>query len=195
MLATHLLRICFVQSNGVTNPAHHHTAKAPASSKRSSRPIQEHSALPFPDRFPSTINGGGTDALPGKVKCLGMDTNQTRIIELLREVHLIAFKEMERLNLRIVELENQNRQQLETISKPAVSSPPVVNPPKANPPSFPQQEMLTDKQVTEYLNMSVSLLHQWRMSRKEPNFVKIGRAVRYKRGDVETWMDSLPGLR
>ena len=32
---------------------------------------------------------------------LCMDTNQTRIIELLREVHLIAFKEIERPNLRI----------------------------------------------------------------------------------------------
>jgi hypothetical protein len=30
-----------------------------------------------------------------------MDINQTRIIELLREVHLIAFKEIERLNMRI----------------------------------------------------------------------------------------------
>jgi hypothetical protein len=31
-----------------------------------------------------------------------MDNNQARIIELLREVHLIAFKEIERLNLRHV---------------------------------------------------------------------------------------------
>jgi hypothetical protein len=34
-----------------------------------------------------------------------MDPTQTKIIELLREVHLIAFKEIERLNMRIVELE------------------------------------------------------------------------------------------
>jgi hypothetical protein len=38
-----------------------------------------------------------------------MDPTQAKIIELLREVHLIAFKEIERLNMRIVELENQNR--------------------------------------------------------------------------------------
>jgi hypothetical protein len=36
--------------------------------------------------------------------------NQTKVIDLLREVHLIAFKEIERLNMRIVELENQHRQ-------------------------------------------------------------------------------------
>ena len=39
-----------------------------------------------------------------------MDQNQTRIVELLREVHLIALTEIERLNLRIVELENQRHQ-------------------------------------------------------------------------------------
>jgi hypothetical protein len=40
----------------------------------------------------------------------GMDTNQARITELLREVHLMAFKEMERLNLRIKDLEDHNGQ-------------------------------------------------------------------------------------
>jgi hypothetical protein len=39
-----------------------------------------------------------------------MDTSQTRLIELLREVHLQAFKEIERLNLRIAELEMPARQ-------------------------------------------------------------------------------------
>jgi hypothetical protein len=42
----------------------------------------------------------------------GMDTNQARVIELVREVHLIAFKEIERLNLRIAELESQSRSRL-----------------------------------------------------------------------------------
>ena len=37
-----------------------------------------------------------------------MDPNQSHMIELLREVHLIAFKEIERLNLRIVELETRH---------------------------------------------------------------------------------------
>jgi predicted DNA-binding transcriptional regulator AlpA len=123
-----------------------------------------------------------------KVKCVGMDNNQARVIELLREVHLIAFKEIERLNLRIVELEDRNRQPTE---KPPGNST-VSNPPTVNSPSLLKQpEMLTERQVAEYLNMSVSLLHKWRMLRKGPKFVKIGRAVRYKRGDVEIWMNSL----
>ena len=70
-----------------------------------------------------------------------MDINQERIIELLREVHLIAFKEIERLNLRIAELGSQNRQPLET---------PRVKRPTDNPPPDPRQPeigMLTEHQV------------------------------------------------
>jgi hypothetical protein len=46
-----------------------------------------------------------------------MDSTQTKIIELLREVHLLALKEIERLNLRIAELENENRQQAATSAR------------------------------------------------------------------------------
>jgi excisionase family DNA binding protein len=121
-----------------------------------------------------------------------MDNNQARIIELLREVHLIAFEEMERLNLRIVELENQNRQPIEG---PPVKST-VSHPPTVNPSSLPRQaEMLNDGQVADYLNMSVATLRRWRLFRKGPKFVKIGSAVRYKRGDVDAWLSSCPGLR
>jgi hypothetical protein len=60
----------------------------------------------------------------------GMETNQAKVIELLREVHLIAFKEIERLNLRITELEDQSRQPIEKeIIKPTVPTSPPVNPP------------------------------------------------------------------
>jgi predicted DNA-binding transcriptional regulator AlpA len=148
---------------------------------------------PVPDRhaaFPATTEAS-TDAPPKKQQYVGMDPNQTGIIELLREVHLIAFKEMERLNLRIMELENQNRQPIETL----LVKPTINNPPPAKPTSLSKQpEMLTEKQVADHLNVSVSLLRRWRLLRNGPKFVKIGRAVRYKRGDVETWMDSLPGL-
>jgi excisionase family DNA binding protein len=125
---------------------------------------------------------------------LGMDINQTRVIELLREVHLIAFKEIERLNMRIAELECQDRQPLET---------PNVKRPTDNPPSAPRQppalrppeiEVLNEKQVAAYLNISVATVRRWRLFRKGPRFVKIGSSVRYKRGDVEAWLNSCPGL-
>lgn len=121
-----------------------------------------------------------------------MDTNQSRIIELLREVHLIAFKEMERLNLRIIELENLRRRDFQS----AGDAPKVHNPPLVNPPSFPRQpEILSERQVAEYLNMSAASLRKWRRLGDGPKFVKIGRAVRYKRQDVDTWLSSCPGLR
>jgi excisionase family DNA binding protein len=121
----------------------------------------------------------------------GMDTNQTRVIELLREVHLIAFKEMERLNLRIAELESQNHQpnQAERIGPAIHNSPPV------NPPFLPKvPEMMNDQQVAEYLNMSAASLRKWRRLGGGPKFLKIGRSVRYRREDVETWLSSCPGL-
>jgi len=121
-----------------------------------------------------------------------MDNNQSKIIELLREVHLIAFKEMERLNLRIVELENQNQ----PVERPSAKPKPKIEPAVARPHSPSNRpEMLNDVQVAEYLNMSVGTLRRWRLFRKGPKFLKVGSAVRYKRGDVEAWMDSLPGLR
>jgi len=127
---------------------------------------------------------------------LVMDINQGKIIELLREVHLIAFKEMERLNLRIAELESLNRQPIENPTvKPVVNNPPAVNPAPTNPPSLPKQSEMLNERVADCLNMSVASVRQWRLFRKGPRFVKIGRSVRYKRGDVETWLNSCPGLR
>jgi hypothetical protein len=62
----------------------------------------------------------------------GMDPTQTKIIDLLREVHLLALREVERLNLRIVELESH-------VCQPApgpAKAKPVERPP--SPPSAPK---------------------------------------------------------
>jgi len=116
-----------------------------------------------------------------------MDPNQTKIVELLREIHLIAFKEIERLNLRIAELESLSRRQPE----------PVVTERSAKPPFSPKKsevEMMNEQQVADHLNMSVGVLRKWRLFRNGPKFLKIGRAVRYRRRDVEAWLDSCQGL-
>jgi predicted DNA-binding transcriptional regulator AlpA len=119
-----------------------------------------------------------------------MDNNQARTIELLREVHLIAFQEIERLNLRIAELENRHK-----IEKRNVG-PTTSNPATESSPFFPKlPEMLNDMQVAEFLNMSVATVRRWRLFRKGPKYVKIGSAGRYKREDVEAWLDSCSGLR
>jgi excisionase family DNA binding protein len=138
------------------------------------------------DRHIPGESGGSCDLL---AIMRGMDTNQARVIELLREVHLIAFNEIERLNMRIAELEGQRRQPIEReITKPVIRNPTLVNPPSL--PKLP--EMLNDSQVAEYLNMSVASVRRWRTFRKGPKFLKIGSAVRYKREDVDAWLESCP---
>jgi hypothetical protein len=64
--------------------------------------------------------------------------SSSRIIELLREVHLIAFKEIERLNLRIAELEGRDRQPIQ----PMLVKSPTDNP---LPPIKPAQIEIMDE--------------------------------------------------
>ncbi len=118
-----------------------------------------------------------------------MDPTQTKIIELLREVHLLAIKEVERLSLRIAELEEQQCQPPTQAIRTAAERHTVVQRSPTKPP-----EMLNEHQLAEFLNISVKSLQGWRLFRKGPKFVKIGRAVRYRRRDLETWVDSCPGL-
>lgn len=118
---------------------------------------------------------------------LGMDPNQTRIIELLREIHLIAFKEFERLNLRIAELESLSRRQPEAVVTEEPAKPPFT-------PMRSEVEMMNERQVADHLNMSVGVVRKWRLFRKGPRFVKIGRAIRYRHQDVAEWLDSCHGL-
>ena len=116
-----------------------------------------------------------------------MDPNQTRIIERLREVHLIAFKEIERLNLRIAELESLSRRQPE----PVITERPAK---QTFTPKKSEVEMMTERQVAENLNMSIGSVRKWRRLRTGPRFVKIGRALRYRRRDVEAWLEACSGM-
>ena len=117
-----------------------------------------------------------------------MDRTQTKIIELLREVHLIAFKEIERLNMRIVELENQTRQAAKVpLPKPAAKE---VHPAPMKPSLPDAPELLNEHQVAKFLQLSVASVRRWRLFRTGPKYLKIGAAVRYRREDVETWLSS-----
>lgn len=115
-----------------------------------------------------------------------MDPTQAKIIELLREIHVLAFKEIERLNLRIAELENEHSQPtVAAIAKPAVHAAPIKRPSPTK-----STGMLNERQVAEYLNMSLGSLRRWRLFRKGPKYLKIGSAVRYRREDVDAWLNS-----
>ncbi len=44
-------------------------------------------------------------------------------------------------------------------------------------------------QVAEYLGVPVQTLYDWRMRKRGPKAIKIGRHLRYRREDVERWLD------
>lgn len=117
-----------------------------------------------------------------------MDANRTKIIELLREAHLTAINEIERLNLRIAELEGRDRK---PVQLPA--SKPTVEQPAPNPPPAPKQTengLWNEHEVAKYIKLSVASVRRWRTLRTGPKYVKIGSAVRYRKQDVEAWVDS-----
>jgi len=48
--------------------------------------------------------------------------------------------------------------------------------------------LLTEVQAAEFLNLSVRTLQSWRVSGSKIPFVRCGRAVRYRRGDLLAWI-------
>jgi len=57
------------------------------------------------------------------------------------------------------------------------------------------KHVLTDPEAAQYIGMSVSFLRQSRMDgvrtnrTQGPIYIKIGRAVRYVREDLDAWLD------
>jgi len=121
-----------------------------------------------------------------------MDANQATIIELLQNVHQLAIKEIERLNLRIADLEKGDRQDAQQPARKTTVEQRAHNPPTA--PSQSETGLWNEHEVAAFLKISVASVRRWRTLRTGPKFVKIGAAVRYRRGDVESWLNSCPGL-
>lgn len=49
--------------------------------------------------------------------------------------------------------------------------------------------LLTSQEVADYLGVPVQTLYGWRMKGTGPRGIKIGKHVRYRRADVETWLE------
>lgn len=49
--------------------------------------------------------------------------------------------------------------------------------------------LLTPTETAELLRVPVQLLYRWRYEGKGPLSFRIGRYVRYRRGDVDDWID------
>lgn len=50
-------------------------------------------------------------------------------------------------------------------------------------------DLLTPDETAELLRIPVQLLYRWRYERRGPPSFKIGRYVRYRRAEVEAWID------
>jgi excisionase family DNA binding protein len=56
--------------------------------------------------------------------------------------------------------------------------------------STPTSNLLTPGQVCDILAIPDSTLARWRSEHRELPYVKIGRLVRYRRQDLETWLEN-----
>ena len=48
----------------------------------------------------------------------------------------------------------------------------------------------TPAAVEEYTGIPATTLAQWRYLKKGPSFIKSGRMVRYRKEDVDAWLDA-----
>ena len=51
--------------------------------------------------------------------------------------------------------------------------------------------LLTQQEVAKYLGTTVGTLNVWRhLGRNAIPFVRLGRSIRYRKEDLDTWIDS-----
>lgn len=53
------------------------------------------------------------------------------------------------------------------------------------------ERLMTSKEVAEFLQVPVSTIHQWRYRNTGPKGFRVGKHVRFKRSDVEAWIEEL----
>jgi excisionase family DNA binding protein len=51
--------------------------------------------------------------------------------------------------------------------------------------------LLTPKEVGELLQIPVTTLYGWRYAGRGPRALRVGRHLRYRRDDVEEWLDEV----
>jgi excisionase family DNA binding protein len=72
---------------------------------------------------------------------------------------------------------------------PIEINPPQGPAPFANKPN-PVPQYLTAEQVAERTGFSLKTLEAWRCRRKGPAYFHIGRSVRYRADQVQTWIEA-----
>ena len=55
--------------------------------------------------------------------------------------------------------------------------------------SASMESLMTTEQLAEFLKVPLATLYQWRHKGTGPKGIKVGKHVRYRRGDVEAWLE------
>ncbi len=50
------------------------------------------------------------------------------------------------------------------------------------------EPLLSEPQAARILNVSIRTLQAWRCAAKGPPFIRVGRAIRYRRSDLEQYL-------
>jgi excisionase family DNA binding protein len=58
-----------------------------------------------------------------------------------------------------------------------------------------RQPLAEPPELAAYLNVPERTIGQWRRARKGPKWVLVGKHVRYRWGDVDSWLASQEGQR
>ena len=51
-------------------------------------------------------------------------------------------------------------------------------------------QLLTENETAKALHCTRAALRRWRRERRGPRFVKLGRLIRYRQSDLETFVDA-----
>jgi excisionase family DNA binding protein len=65
---------------------------------------------------------------------------------------------------------------------------------KENPPGRPSrgqvtERLLTQQQLADELQVSLRTLERWRQEGTGPAFIRVGRSPRYRRADIDAWLE------
>jgi excisionase family DNA binding protein len=51
------------------------------------------------------------------------------------------------------------------------------------------ESLLTPQELANFLGIPVKTIYQWRTLSRGPRGIRVGKHLRYRRADVETWLD------
>lgn len=54
---------------------------------------------------------------------------------------------------------------------------------------MPDSDLLSPTELAEYLKIPVKTIYNWRSEGTGPRGIRVGRHVRFRRTDIEAWLD------